>query len=425
MIDGRKYWRHGLIFSLIGFLVIGLIYYKSNNTNAAEETWLEITPRPVLMQLGLMGRLEAAQQITITAPFDGVILEKAVEDGQIVQSGQVLFRLSTDFIDSQLRDARMGRLKADGSLRNLAQWPQSQEVGRARRSLATLELNLAENEHKLADTRVLFERGIVPRMEVDALEQQVKLQKLELSAAQTELQQVLAKGQGEDKSIAELESANAKAKYDVLYAMAGQAQIKAAFPGIVGRPPLAQQEKNQEPFQLGAKVIRGQPLLSLSDTRRLRVLSRIEEIDINRVHLNQAVEVTGDAFPGLVLQGRISHIAPQASQSDATAGPGFDVVVELPTINPEQAAQLRLGMSCKLAITLYRAEQAMVLPFNALQQQADGLYVTFAQVRGGKTQLLPVKAGHSLPEGLEVSGLPRGYIRIPNLNHGAEKGPLP
>ncbi|MRT33227.1 HlyD family secretion protein, partial [Xylella fastidiosa subsp. multiplex] len=81
------------------------------------------------------------------------------------------------------------------------------EASRSRRALANARMNLADTARKLADTRALFQRGIVPRMEVDALEQQSRAQQLEVSSAQAELTSTLARGEGENREIAEMELA--------------------------------------------------------------------------------------------------------------------------------------------------------------------------------------------------------------------------
>jgi len=99
-------------------------------------------------------------------------------------------------------------LKAKRAVHDLAHWSQGQEVARARRAMTTIQMSLGDTERKLAETSALLARGIVPRMEVDALEQQANTQRLDLTAAQAEFKLVLAKGGGEDRQIAEMELAN-------------------------------------------------------------------------------------------------------------------------------------------------------------------------------------------------------------------------
>ena len=191
----------GVILLALGGAVIA--YQTNEKAQAPEPQWLRVEARPMVLRLGLVGRLEPASLITFTAPFDGTVEEKITEEGQRVKRGQVLLRLDTAHLDIQLREALAGLLKAKRAVYDLAHWSQGQEVARARRAMTTIRMNLDDTERKLAETSALLARGIVPRMEVDALEQQANAQRLDLAAAQAQFKLVLAKGSGEDRQIAD------------------------------------------------------------------------------------------------------------------------------------------------------------------------------------------------------------------------------
>ena len=81
----------GVILLALGGAVIA---YQTNETaQAPEPQWLRVEARPMVLRLGLVGRLEPASLITFTAPFDGTVEEKITEEGQRVKRGQVLLRL--------------------------------------------------------------------------------------------------------------------------------------------------------------------------------------------------------------------------------------------------------------------------------------------------------------------------------------------
>nr|WED69716.1 hypothetical protein PJ912_09090 [Pectobacterium colocasium] len=75
-------------------------------------------------------------------------------------------------------------------------------MSRARRALSSARSTFSNTQANLRDTQALFERGIVARMEVDTLKQQIRSQEQDLNAAQEELKTVLARGNGEDRKIA-------------------------------------------------------------------------------------------------------------------------------------------------------------------------------------------------------------------------------
>ena len=401
----------GVILLALGGAVIA---YQTNETaQAPEPQWLRVEARPMVVRLGLVGRLEPASLITFTAPFDGTVEEKITEEGQRVKRGQVLLRLDTAHLDIQLREALAGLLKAKRAVYDLAHWSQGQEVARARRAMTTIRMNLDDTERKLAETSALLARGIVPRMEVDALEQQANAQRLDLAAAQAEFKLVLAKGSGEDRQIAEMELANATARYDALRALEARRELVAPFAGIVMRVSGGATDRSPtEPVQRGARVSRGQPLFSLASLEQLRVVAKVEEVDINLVQEGQSVEITGDGFDGIALSGNVVSVGAQVVTSDSPgSGATYEVVVTMPALSAEQQKRLKLGMSAKLSIITYQNDTAIVIPHEVIQKEGDQLFVEYRDTEGNAAQRIEVKTGRVTAEGVEVFGLKAGNVR--------------
>jgi len=388
-------------------------FHAKDSIHAHEPQWLRVAPKPLVLRLGLVGRLEPASLVTLTAPFDGIVQEKAVEEGDRVERGQVLLRLDTAQLDIQLREALSGLLKAKRTVHDLAHWPQGQEVARARRAMTAIQMSLGDTERKLTETRALFERGIVPRMEVDALEQQVSTQRLDLAAAQGEFKLLLARGDGEERQIAEMELVNATARYDALRALQARRELLAPFAGIVMRAPGTTSDMAPtEPVQRGARVSRGQPLFGLASLERIKVVAKVEEGDINLLQEGQPVEITGDGFDGITLTGSVASVGAQVVASNSYgSGASYEVIVTMPALNAEQQKHLRLGMSARLSIVTYQNDAAIVVPSDAIQKEGNQLFVEYCETEGGAARRIAVKAGRISVEGVEVFGLEPGYVR--------------
>ncbi|MDA3136649.1 hypothetical protein HG619_16260 [Pseudomonas syringae] len=162
-------------------------------------------------------------------------------EGQRIERGQPLLTLDTSLLDIQLRSALSDELKAKRAVRELQGWANGQEVARAKRTLSTVQFNLIDSERKQKETQALFARGIVPRMELDTLDQQLQTLRLDLAAAHSELSETLKKGEGEYRQIAEMDLANAQSRYQSLLALKAQRELKAPFSGVVIRPRTAQE----------------------------------------------------------------------------------------------------------------------------------------------------------------------------------------
>ncbi|MGM3173702.1 HlyD family secretion protein [Dickeya lacustris] len=422
-----------LLVVIAGFAARAMIS-PGAQTSAQAGRWVELVAQPLETQLGLVGQIQAATRITLTAPFEGVVREVRVQEGQRVERGQTLLTLDTAQLAIQMRQAEAEGLKVQREVQQLRQWENSTEVARARRALAHARQALSQTHASLRDTQALFARGIVARMEVDALVQQVNTQTQEVSSAQEELAAVLARGQGEARKIAEMELLNAQARYQALEAMHAQREVTAPVAGVIVRSTAPQTGKAMM-VQAGLSVTQGTPLLTVIGQDRFEVLTRVEETDLHLLQEGMAVQISGDGFAGHMLDGHIATIALQtgAMQTGAAEGQGsgayYDVVVAidspLAVLNPP----VRLGMSARLAVILYRNAYGIALAPEAIQRDEQGQsYVQYRATPAAPVVTVPVTAGQPVLQGVEVQGLERvaGLVTpdgAPASQHSAQGSP--
>ncbi len=378
----------------------------------AAEQWLAVKTDPLVHQIGLVGKIEPDSTLILTAPFDGNVQANLVEQGQRVEAGQVLLRMDPATLEVQLRDALAAQLKARRTVQEMQDWDSGATVSRARRSLRTAEMTAGNTQRKLTESENLFQRGIIPRNELDDLKQQVQQQQLDLTSARSELQQALDQGKGEYRQIADMELTNATVKYDALHKLLEGQEVKAPFSGIVVPAPgntLSQGGNNNGPVQAGSKVSQGQVLFGLANIERLKIVAKVSELDINRLHQGQAVEVMGDGFEGERLSGSVSVVSGLAIASDSQGSAQFAVTLSIPKLTPQQLQRVRLGMSARLTVVTYNNEQAMVVPSEAI---GPDLTVEYRPAMDQPVERVKVKTGQSTPQGVEVFGLKPGFVKI-------------
>lgn len=112
-------------------------------------------------------------------------------------------------------------------------------------------------------------------------------------------------------------------------------------------------------------------LFTIVDLSSVWVVADLFEKDFSRVRVGSAASITTTAFPGRVLQGRISYIDPQVTAETRTAR----LRVEVP--NPRN--ELRLGMFADVEIAgVTSAGAAVTVPRSAIQNVGDRqvVYVT-------------------------------------------------
>ncbi len=399
-----------MIVLLAGAGLLGLRTAPDEPANASEQ-WLAVKPDPLVHQIGLVGKIEPDTTLTLTAPFDGNVQANLVEQGQRVEAGQVLLRMDPSTLEVQLRDALSAQLKARRAVQEMQDWDRSPAVARARRSLRTAEMSAGNNQRKLTESENLFQRGIIPRNELDDLKQQTQQQQLDLASARSELQQALDQGKGEYRQIADMELTNATVKYDALLALLEGKDVKAPFSGIVVPAPGNSGPQGggntNAPVQAGSKVSQGQVLFGLANIERLKITAKVSELDINQLRQGQAVEVLGDGFEGERLVGSVSVVSGLAIAGETQGSAQFPVTLSIPKLTPQQLQRVRLGMSARLTIVTYNNEQAIVVPAQAIV----GGEVEYRVAMDRPVERVKVTTGQSTPQGVEVFGLKSGFVK--------------
>jgi len=397
---------------LVLTMLVGRWYLHDDQSRIKPVNTLEVTTQAITQRLSLVGRIEPGTLSVVTASFDGSILQKLVEEGQRVERDQVLIRLDTTDVEIRMREALADKLKAVRVVQDMETWVQGQEVARARRALASAKLGLNETERKLVETRTLLDQGIVAKMELDALVQQRQAQQLDVAAAAAELQSALDKGGNDNRQIAQMELANANAKHATLQKLLERQELQAPFAGIIVRATGGSADGPQlGQIQTGVRVGRGQPLFGVASLEQVKVLAKVDEVDINHLYEGQRVDISGDGFEGLPLAGVIASVAAQSMPTASDGGGArYEVTVSTPVLTTEQRQRVRLGMSANLSVILYENLQAIVLPAAAIQTEQGKFFVRLADTQGHQPKTLEVFPGRATEAGVEVVGLTPGMV---------------
>ncbi|MQL46599.1 HlyD family efflux transporter periplasmic adaptor subunit [Photorhabdus khanii] len=404
-------------WAIAGILVMVVCFFVflSSKRSPAQESvrWIEVKQGLIEKQLGLVGKLQSGRLETIPAPFDANIKQILVKEGQRVNAGQTLVTLDTRKLDIELRQAQVEMIKASSIVDQLHDWENSQEVIRARRNIENANHMVMELKDNLAKTQTLFSRGIIPQMEVETLQQQLRRQLMELASAQDDLTSIRQKGSVNNLNVAKMELQNATSRYQALQEQYSHKEIKAPFSGVVLRAAQGESKKLLT-IQTGVRVTEGMPLLEIMDTTQYQVLAQVEETDLAKLKEGQAVKISGEGFSDHPLDGEIEAIAMQSVNTDK---PGsaiyYDVVIKV-TSSMNQGYPIRPGMSAKINIVIYRNEQGIVVPEAALTHDSNGqLRVNWRPDLKRQTVSRQVTVGEAMPEGMEVHGLEEGFIALP------------
>lgn len=412
--------RHGLIMAGAALLILsaaaawlGAPWGNKAGSTAPPSPALRsvrVSAGTATRQLVAMGTVAPARSVAVTAPYDGSIAEKKVALGDTVAERDVLIVMNAEDIQSRGREARSATLKAAIALDALTHWEAGPEVTRARRGVEAARTVLARLERKVNDTRQLYDRGIVSRVEFEAAEQERDNQAFTVATAEQDLTATLARGGADSRRLAELELENAKARLADVQRQADGTIVRAPVAGVIVKPPTVNASGAvPQTVETGARVQRGQTLFSVADLSSLIVDGKVDEIDVNQIRIGQSVAISSDAFPGLPLRGHVVGVSSEATQDSANQTAMFNVRV---LIDDTKKDDIRIGMSARMTIELDARPGALFVPIGAVRRGPSGATtVKLIDSTSGQAQERSVRLGVTTPTSVQIlSGLEDGDV---------------
>lgn len=387
-------------------------------------------------------RAARSTTITSQVGGDRAKIVHLAADGAKVEPGDILVRLDSTPFEEEVRslEAQVQELTALVEARSQAQaWERSQAereyraAGQAR-SLAGMELERVEKgegllelsrlegeasearretgkaEAYLADLEALRLRGYAHESEIALARSDVAGKRERLSAATRRFEgyrdivlplRVREARAGIEKAdLAEAQAGQAvtyrtgKAQSDLREALerlaarrvrlesAGreleETVIRAPIPGLVVLQEEFRAGERRKP-RVGDTVWPGQPLLTLPDLSALTLATQVRELDLHKVALGLPVEVTVEAYPGLMLTGTVAAVGVLAEKDPPGREPGKYFAVSVAIAGTD--ARLRPGMTAVATIRSRTVRDALAIPIQAVFERGGS---TTCYVIGGE-----------------------------------------
>ena len=252
----------------------------------------------------------AYKQVVVTPVISGRITRVTADLGQHVQLGQTLAQI----FSPELADAQTRYISA--------------------------RADLEAHEQELARTEKLVEIGAASRQELERIHAGHTARRADVESAASRLQLL---GLSSDAIEALGPGKNQGATTNVPAPIAGVVTERLA--------------------NVGLNVDQATKLFTVVDLSSVWVVANLYEKDFARVRVGSPATVTTNAYPDLVLQGRVSYIDPQVSPETRTA----KVRIEVP--NPRN--DLRLGMYAEALLGDSGGVSTPMIPRGAVQNVGD------------------------------------------------------
>lgn len=360
----------------------------------------------MLVAVTASGRIEPEARVNLTFDTPGRVAEVLVEEGDTVEGGDVLARLDTRQLETQVAQSRASLEQAESQLAELKSQPRPREVEKAEANVRDAQARVSsaaasrdqikrgptQAEIAAAEARVAEaekQRKLAQRAydEIDESNEEQKehanydlyTAKQQLAAAEANLQDVLDGADEEEvraaeadvwaaaaqrdaaqaqldlllagateEEIAEVEAqvAQARAALELAELSLENATLRAPFDGVVSRVNVT----------IGETPPAQGPALVVLDNSQFHMTVSVDEVDVAQLALGQTAEVTLDALPGAVITGTVKQIAPIATLEGGVVT--YDVTIDLlPTDEP-----IRADMSAEATIEVEELEDVLMIP---------------------------------------------------------------
>ena len=275
----RRWGRLALMLSLPLLLLIGgFVYWQSLQGKVS-------TDNAYLKQ----------DKVGVSAEIVGKVVDVQVQEGQLVEAGDLLFRIDPEPYRLQIAeaDAAMATAQANVTALSNASELTGADIAAAREDIAFAQATLNRQE-------ALWRRGFTTRADYEAAQHAVAQAREQLRLAQADQQEARARlAQGPAVPGENPQVAAAKAR---------RAEAELALRRTEVRAPISGRVAQSDRLQLGQQAVTSLPMLTIVADGTSYVEANFKETDLDEMRVGQRAEVRVDAYSGLVLAGHVASI---------------------------------------------------------------------------------------------------------------------
>lgn len=323
--------------------------------------------------------------IMLDSVESGRVEEVLVQDGQAVDKGQLLFRLSNPQRNLALLERQAEHAQ---QISNLANLRVAQETSRSehRRRLSDAQYAVQQAEKQHARNSRLSQQGFISAVALEESADRLAQQRrtLDNERRRFELEESVRQ-----RGLQQMETA-----IDGL--ASGLQLVSATVDALAVRAPAAGMLTDFR-LQVGQTVQPNQNIGRIDDPRRFKLSVQIDEFYLSRITrgLPGSVNQDGKTYP---LQ--VSAVFPQIREGRFTAEMVF---------TKDQPAVISPGQSLDAQLTLGQSVPALLLPTGAFVNDTGGAWVFVVDKASGRAEKRPVRLGRRNNSHVEVlSGLAAG-----------------
>src|SRR6202453_4549717 len=402
-------WRRKVLEGvlLLGVGLVPIACSKSAETAPTEVYVQAVHPErgaisePITADATLAPLAQAAISPKVTAP----VKKFYVQRGSHVKAGQLLATLENSDLEAAALDNKGAYNAAQGSYDIATGATVPEDAAKAELDLAqaTANLSLAQS---IVDSRTqLFTQGAIPGRDLDTAKAALVQAKAAHDIAQQHLEAVQKISRKAALESAQGQLTSAKGKYLGAEAQLSYTEIRSPISGVV----------TDRPLFAGETAAAGTPVITVMDTSALLAKLHLSQTQAQQLSVGAAATIM---VPGLAdpVPAKVSLISPALDPGSTT------VEVWLRVENVKST--LKAGTPVRTNITGRTAANALLVPAEAVQTEADGVSKFVLVIKAdGSAGKRAVTLGLRNSESTQIlSGLTPGDNVITSGGYGLDPG---
>ena len=343
----RKKW---IIIAVIVVFVI-LMIANLNSKQTLENIYEFYTAKTgdISTYYSFSGKIAADDKQIILAETNYKIKNIAVEEGDQVKTGDLLYTIDNAATDAQLAQAAAALKTAKVAYQTVKDVTVPQQITSAKNALSSAKIAYDNAVFNLNGMEALWQVGGISQVEYTQAKDAVTNAKLQYDAAKENYDLLTGKQANLSVEQAEASVEQAQAAYDLIKSQMVETNVIAKIDGVV----------NKINFKKDELIPMGSTVMDVVSLDKFIATINIDEYDMSSISLNKEVDVSIDGLEKTV-KGIITNVS---SSSISTNGISY-FTAEI-SINNEKG--LYDGMSIETKVLNKQVKDVISIPMKALE----------------------------------------------------------
>lgn len=275
-----------LKFILLSFSILLLASCNNNNQNRTIEA---------------SGNIEAIN-VTVSSKVNGEVISILKDEGDKVKTGDTIMIIDPVIYQIKLREAEASLLAAEAQLQLVTIGARKEDIQQAEQILKQAEVNLQSAETDKMRFENLYQSKSISRKQYEDALNRYKIALSQFNSANENLNKIKNISRPEEIKQAKANYERIKANVDLIKKNLNDCYVTSPIDGIIVKKFVEQ----------GETVTNLSSLFKVSNLYNVELLVYVNEQNLCKIHLDQSVDVTVDAFPDKIFEGKVVYISPEA-----------------------------------------------------------------------------------------------------------------